>query len=202
MCPATGRARASGESSMIAQVSHLRTRKSKMSWYPAGRKVGQGSKRRKQTRTTCPCEAKTIAGTSRSKCLRTCKSDQRGGSSTACMRFSRTTESIAQGYSVSPWASSGSAARDAHATAPFATASIMSLKRRNLLLAFCPNVRGAWQKSANAEKMRARRPRQERKRETVDAILTPATRLFVSEGYARPTTNRVTDAAGVSHHNT
>src|ERR1019366_791342 len=35
MGPATGRARASGESSMIAQVSHLRTRNSKMSWYPA-----------------------------------------------------------------------------------------------------------------------------------------------------------------------
>jgi AcrR family transcriptional regulator len=44
----------------------------------------------------------------------------------------------------------------------------------------------------------ARRPKQERSRETVDAILTAATRVFVREGYARATTNRIAKTAGVS----
>jgi AcrR family transcriptional regulator len=47
-------------------------------------------------------------------------------------------------------------------------------------------------------KGRPRRPRQERSRETVDTILAAATRVFGREGYARTTTNRIADAAGVS----
>ena len=53
-------------------------------------------------------------------------------------------------------------------------------------------------KVSQRQKRRARAPRQERSRQTVDAILTAATRLFVQEGYAGATTNRVADAAGVS----
>jgi len=44
----------------------------------------------------------------------------------------------------------------------------------------------------------ARKPKQERSRDTVDAILTAATRVFVREGYARATTNRIAKTAGVS----
>jgi AcrR family transcriptional regulator len=43
-----------------------------------------------------------------------------------------------------------------------------------------------------------RQPLQERARKTVDAILTATARLLVREGYARMTTNRVAQVAGVS----
>ena len=41
-------------------------------------------------------------------------------------------------------------------------------------------------------------PQQERSRETVETILTAAARIFVREGYARATTNRIAEAAGIS----
>jgi AcrR family transcriptional regulator len=41
-------------------------------------------------------------------------------------------------------------------------------------------------------------PKQERSREMVETILNAATRVFVKEGYARATTNRIAVAAGVS----
>ena len=41
-------------------------------------------------------------------------------------------------------------------------------------------------------------PRQTRSRELVEAILTAAARVFVREGWARATTNRIADAAGIS----
>jgi AcrR family transcriptional regulator len=53
-------------------------------------------------------------------------------------------------------------------------------------------------RSTRHRKGAARPPKQERSRETVDAILTAATRLFGREGYARATTNRIAQAAGVS----
>lgn len=43
-----------------------------------------------------------------------------------------------------------------------------------------------------------KKPSQERSREMVEAILAAATRVFVKEGYARATTNRIAEAAGVS----
>jgi AcrR family transcriptional regulator len=43
-----------------------------------------------------------------------------------------------------------------------------------------------------------KRPRQDRSRATVDAILEAAARVLVKEGFERTTTNRVADAAGVS----
>jgi AcrR family transcriptional regulator len=53
-------------------------------------------------------------------------------------------------------------------------------------------------KVSQSRKVASRRPRQERSRETVDTILAAATRVFGREGYARATTNRIADAAGVS----
>lgn len=41
-------------------------------------------------------------------------------------------------------------------------------------------------------------PKQERSREMVAAILEAATRVFVRDGYARATTNRIAQAAGIS----
>jgi len=70
--------------------------------------------------------------------------------------------------------------------------------RASPLLAFSLKVRREMAKISQPRKKSARKPRQERSRETVDLILTAATRLFVQEGYARATTNRVADAAGVS----
>jgi AcrR family transcriptional regulator len=46
--------------------------------------------------------------------------------------------------------------------------------------------------------MPRKRPTQARARETVDAILQAATDLFGGEGYARTTTNRIAERAGVS----
>jgi AcrR family transcriptional regulator len=43
-----------------------------------------------------------------------------------------------------------------------------------------------------------KKPSQERSREMVEAILGAAARVFVKEGYARATTNRIAIAAGVS----
>lgn len=43
-----------------------------------------------------------------------------------------------------------------------------------------------------------RRPRQRRSRETVDAILEAAARVFAERGYSAGTTNRIAEAAGVS----
>ncbi|HEY2510489.1 MAG TPA: TetR/AcrR family transcriptional regulator [Polyangiaceae bacterium] len=43
-----------------------------------------------------------------------------------------------------------------------------------------------------------KRPRQERSEATVDAILEGASRLFVAEGYAAATTNRIAQSAGIS----
>jgi AcrR family transcriptional regulator len=43
-----------------------------------------------------------------------------------------------------------------------------------------------------------KKPKQERSREMVDAILAAAARVFVKEGYGRATTNRIALAAGVS----
>jgi AcrR family transcriptional regulator len=53
----------------------------------------------------------------------------------------------------------------------------------------------------NAKKTRARPrkwPKQERSREMVEDILKAAARVFVREGYARATTNRIAAAAGIS----
>lgn len=47
-------------------------------------------------------------------------------------------------------------------------------------------------------KKSAKKPRQERSRETFDVILTGATRVFARYGYARATTNRIAEEAGVS----
>lgn len=47
-------------------------------------------------------------------------------------------------------------------------------------------------------KKTARKPSQARSREMVDVILLGATRVFAQHGYARATTNRVAQAAGVS----
>src|ERR1700736_5178789 len=41
-------------------------------------------------------------------------------------------------------------------------------------------------------------PKQERSREMVETILEAAARVFVREGYARATTNRIAAAAGIS----
>ena len=41
-------------------------------------------------------------------------------------------------------------------------------------------------------------PQQERSREMVEAILEAATRIFVRDGYAKATTNRIARAAGIS----
>ena len=79
-----------------------------------------------------------------------------------------------------------------------ATASTMRPKRPSSLLAFSDNVRRDMAKVSQRRKGKPRTPSQERSRETVDAILTAATRLFGREGYARTTTNRIADAAGVS----
>ncbi len=43
-----------------------------------------------------------------------------------------------------------------------------------------------------------KRPRQARSRETVEAILTAAARILVRDGYARTSTNRIAEVAGVS----
>jgi AcrR family transcriptional regulator len=43
-----------------------------------------------------------------------------------------------------------------------------------------------------------RKPRQERSRQTVDAILAAAARVLVNDGYDRTSTNRIAEAAGVS----
>src|SRR4051794_7785660 len=43
-----------------------------------------------------------------------------------------------------------------------------------------------------------RRPSQERSRETVDAIVEAAARVFEGHGYAAGTTNRIAERAGVS----
>jgi AcrR family transcriptional regulator len=43
-----------------------------------------------------------------------------------------------------------------------------------------------------------KRPQQERSRSLVEGILAAAARVFVKEGYARATTNRIAEAAGVS----
>jgi AcrR family transcriptional regulator len=51
---------------------------------------------------------------------------------------------------------------------------------------------------APARKKSAKRPRQERSRETFDVILAGATRVFARYGYARATTNRIAEEAGVS----
>ena len=53
-------------------------------------------------------------------------------------------------------------------------------------------------KTSGARKVTARKPSQERSRETVDAILAAATRVFARHGYARATTNRIAETAGVS----
>jgi AcrR family transcriptional regulator len=47
-------------------------------------------------------------------------------------------------------------------------------------------------------KPQPRRPRQERARETVAAILAAATHVFVRKGYTRATTNEIAETAGVS----
>ncbi|HEX4340861.1 MAG TPA: TetR/AcrR family transcriptional regulator [Polyangiaceae bacterium] len=44
----------------------------------------------------------------------------------------------------------------------------------------------------------AKKPRQVRSRETYETILEGATRVFAKHGYARSTTNRIAEAAGVS----
>jgi AcrR family transcriptional regulator len=74
----------------------------------------------------------------------------------------------------------------------------MRLKRRSSLVAFSDNVRRDMAKVNQRRKVTPRRPRQERSREMVDTILAAATRVFVRVGYARATTNRIADAAGVS----
>jgi len=53
-------------------------------------------------------------------------------------------------------------------------------------------------KVSRRPKRTAKTPKQERSREAVDAILIAATRLFIRDGYARATTNRIASAAGVS----
>jgi AcrR family transcriptional regulator len=52
--------------------------------------------------------------------------------------------------------------------------------------------------STPARRLSRRNPRQERSRITVAALLEAATRVFTEQGYARSTTNRIADAAGVS----
>ncbi len=53
-------------------------------------------------------------------------------------------------------------------------------------------------KPTQARKAKPRRPQQERSRGTVDSILAAATRLLISKGYARTTTNEIAETAGVS----
>jgi AcrR family transcriptional regulator len=54
-------------------------------------------------------------------------------------------------------------------------------------------------KKASAARARPRKtPRQERSREMLETIVEAAARVFVKEGYARATTNRIAAAAGIS----
>ncbi|WP_426753799.1 TetR family transcriptional regulator [Myxococcus sp. Y35] len=43
-------------------------------------------------------------------------------------------------------------------------------------------------------------PRQQRAQLTVDSILTAAERVMVKDGYAKTTTNRIAEVAGVKSH--
>jgi len=53
-------------------------------------------------------------------------------------------------------------------------------------------------KPAAARARPRKQPKQERSREMVETILAAAARVFVREGYARATTNRIAAAAGIS----
>jgi AcrR family transcriptional regulator len=58
-----------------------------------------------------------------------------------------------------------------------------------------------WPAGTNMPKRRKsqpRKPRQDRARETVEAILVAATHIFVRKGYTRTTTNEIAEKAGVS----
>jgi AcrR family transcriptional regulator len=52
--------------------------------------------------------------------------------------------------------------------------------------------------AARSELSPRKRPRQQRSRETVDAILEAGARVFAEQGFARGSTNRIAEAAGVS----
>jgi AcrR family transcriptional regulator len=69
---------------------------------------------------------------------------------------------------------------------------------RDSLLVFRQASRRDMPSSPRQRKGATNPPKQERSRETVEAILTAAARLFGKEGYARATTNRIAQAAGVS----
>jgi len=53
-------------------------------------------------------------------------------------------------------------------------------------------------KRRRTRKPQPRKPRQERARETVEAILVAATHILVRKGYTRTTTNEIARTAGVS----
>jgi AcrR family transcriptional regulator len=53
-------------------------------------------------------------------------------------------------------------------------------------------------KRRRSRKPQLRKPRQERSRETVEAILVAATQILVRNGYTRTTTNQIAETAGVS----
>lgn len=65
-------------------------------------------------------------------------------------------------------------------------------------LAFTASLQSDMPRRRRSHKPTPRRPRQERARETVEAILAAATHILVRKGYTRTTTNEIAATAGVS----